>query len=115
MSLLGICNVFQLDYSNRYPNASEIDSSGIGNTPYVSSTAPDVIDRYPLMAPYNFSKPVILSQPTQSLSPSLTPSPSIPEFPSTILIITFLLTATLLGTVVIKIKRTIGKDGTSKF
>jgi hypothetical protein len=41
-----------------------------------------------------------------SLSPpSSSPSPNIPEFPSTILIITFLITATLLGTVVIKRKQ----------
>lgn len=28
------------DYASRYPNATEIGSSGIGNTPYVSSLAP---------------------------------------------------------------------------
>jgi hypothetical protein len=40
-----------------------------------------------------------------SPSGNLSPSPSVPEFPSTIFIITFLFTATLLGTVVIKIKQ----------
>jgi hypothetical protein len=68
------------DYVSRYPNATEIDSSGIGNTQYVSSTAPDVIDRYPLIAPYNFSKPAIPTQLNLSASPS--PTAQIPEFPA---------------------------------
>lgn len=88
------------DYAGRYTNATEIDNSGIGNTPYVSITAPTgVIDRYPLMTPYNFSKPIMLSQPNPSPTPSLTPLPSIPEFPtwiasllivSTILLLAFI-------------------------
>jgi hypothetical protein len=39
------------DYSTRYPNATEIGSSGIGNTPYVIDAHNK--DRYPLMAPFN--------------------------------------------------------------
>jgi parallel beta-helix repeat protein len=38
------------DYQTRYPNATEIDSSGIWNTPYNISSSN--IDRYPLMAPF---------------------------------------------------------------
>jgi competence protein ComEC len=47
------------------------------------------------------------SMPTPSNISTANPSstPNIPEFPSTIFIITFLITATLLGTVVIKIKQ----------
>jgi parallel beta-helix repeat protein len=37
------------DYVSRYPNASEIDGSGIGDTPYVINEAN--VDGYPLMAP----------------------------------------------------------------
>jgi hypothetical protein len=37
------------DYQTRYPNATEIDSSGIWNTPYVIDA--NNTDRYPLMAP----------------------------------------------------------------
>jgi parallel beta-helix repeat protein len=39
------------DYLTRYPNASEIDSSGIGDTPYRIRL--DNVDRYPLMEPFN--------------------------------------------------------------
>jgi hypothetical protein len=39
------------DYQTKYPNATEIDSSGIWNTPYVID-GPNNIDRYPLMHAY---------------------------------------------------------------
>jgi len=38
------------DYQTRYPNATEIGSSGIGNTPYVIDA--NNTDRYPLMGPF---------------------------------------------------------------
>jgi len=60
------------DYSSRYPTAVELDGSGIGDTQYVSSTTPQVTDRYPLIAPYNFSKPTMPTQP--NLSPSSSPT-----------------------------------------
>jgi hypothetical protein len=69
------------DYASRYPDAVEIDSSGIGSVQYVSSTNSEVIDRYPLLAPYNIPQLTIPTQPNQSPLPSLTPSPSVPEFP----------------------------------
>jgi parallel beta-helix repeat protein len=37
------------DYTTRYPNATEIDGSGIGNTPYYINE--NNMDRYPLMKP----------------------------------------------------------------
>jgi parallel beta-helix repeat protein len=37
------------DYSIKYPNATEVDSSGIGNTPYVIDA--NNIDHYPLIRP----------------------------------------------------------------
>ena len=40
------------DYQTRYPNASEIDGSGIWNTPYVIDA--NTTDQYPLMNPYTF-------------------------------------------------------------
>ena len=39
------------DYKGNYPNATEIDASGIGNTAYVIDAQNK--DRYPLMAPFN--------------------------------------------------------------
>jgi len=41
------------DYLTRYPNASEINDSGIGDTPYVIDA--NNIDNYPLMTPYGTS------------------------------------------------------------
>ena len=41
------------DYSTRYPSASEIDNSGIGNTPYVIDGYNE--DNHPLMKPYDTS------------------------------------------------------------
>jgi parallel beta-helix repeat protein len=38
------------DYLTRYPGATEIDGSGIGDTPYVLLNS---TDRYPLMKPFN--------------------------------------------------------------
>jgi parallel beta-helix repeat protein len=42
------------DYETRYPNATEIDSSGMWNTPYVID--PGNIDRYPLKSPFIISE-----------------------------------------------------------
>jgi len=42
------------DYSSKYPNATEIDNSGIGDTPYRINTSPEDYgdaDNYPLMEP----------------------------------------------------------------
>jgi parallel beta-helix repeat protein len=50
------------DYQTRYPSATEIDSSGIWNTPYVIDS--NDTDYYPLMEPYS---PLALSV---SISPS---------------------------------------------
>ena len=80
------------DYLSRYPNASEIDGSGIGNTPYIIDASN--IDQYPLMAPYNTSNltiqlptwadlslltwlPTVSFPPqTSPTSPPATPTPS---------------------------------------
>ena len=48
---------------------------------------------------------VTTSTPSVTATPTVTVSPTIPEFPSTILMIAFLITATSLGTAVIKRKR----------
>ncbi len=77
------------DYSNNYPNATEIDNSGIYNTPYNVSTyyvgtspivhAQNVLDRYPLLSPVNISNatlelPLANPSPTPSSSPTSTPT-----------------------------------------
>ena len=65
------------DYASRYPNATEIDSSGIGDTEYLISASPNVVDRYPLIAPFNISAPTIGAP-----SPNRSPSPTVSESPS---------------------------------
>jgi hypothetical protein len=111
------------DYQTNYPNASEIDNSGIWNTPYVINASST--DRYPLMTEVDVSKfPLQLLQlqtstsaPTSSplqtsiVSPSPTeqatleptqtasPSPTLTEFPLTTLAITFLAITLLVGVI----------------
>jgi parallel beta-helix repeat protein len=50
------------DYTQRYPNAEEIDESGIWNTPYLIEKSSQ--DHFPLLAPYGF--------PVHNLNTSLT-------------------------------------------
>jgi parallel beta-helix repeat protein len=74
------------DYTSRYPDATEIENSGIGTVPYVIGTPAainstqvntyivEAVDRYPLLAPFNIPEPVI---PISSPSPQPTNSPPI--------------------------------------
>jgi parallel beta-helix repeat protein len=58
------------DYLTKYPSASEIGSSGIGDTPYVIGA--DNVDSYPLMYPCNIEKDTIAfptPEPQQELEP----------------------------------------------
>jgi parallel beta-helix repeat protein len=67
------------DYTTRYPNATEIDHTGIGNIPYVVRTNPNVVDRYPLLAPANISEVIVelpSPNPSTAATPSLTPNAS---------------------------------------
>jgi len=74
----GVEGNYWSDYKTRYPQAVEIDHSGVGNITYVSDVASiEVTDRYPLMKPYNFETP--------------TPPPEIPELNWAILPIFFVL------------------------
>lgn len=83
---------FWSDYLTKYPNASDLDSSGVGDSdsPYVINA--QNVDYYPLLRSSNSSS--ILPTPSPTLSPmssptqqpTLKPSPStsIPEVPSCI-------------------------------
>jgi parallel beta-helix repeat protein len=57
---------FWSDYSARYPNATEVDSSGIWNTPYVIDT--NNTDQYPLMQQVDVS--VTAPTPTPATAPA---------------------------------------------
>ncbi len=81
------------DYLARYPNATEIDNSGIGNTPCQVSINSNLTDRYPLLEPVNTSVPLSelplptffatpTASPTPSSSPTLTPTPTVNELHS---------------------------------
>jgi parallel beta-helix repeat protein len=63
----GTAGNYWSDYLTRYPNASEINDSGIGDTPYVIDA--NNTDNYPLMAPYETS-------PTES-KPETKPFPTV--------------------------------------
>jgi hypothetical protein len=67
------------DYTSRYPNATKIDNSEIGDIPYNVTTSPltpnlTVLDRYPLMSPVNI--PNLPSAPNEQPQPSQSPAPS---------------------------------------
>ena len=65
------------DYMTRYPDAKEIDSSGIGDTSY--DLNPNNVDHYPLMAPVSRASAVALVQAlvsAHSWSPTPTQMPS---------------------------------------
>ena len=68
------------DYLTKYPNAAEIDNSGIGNQPYVYATVQNYSqtiycqDNHPLMKPVAI--PLMGSNPLGTS----TPTPAVPEF-----------------------------------
>jgi len=73
------------DYLAKYPNASEIDSTGVGNTPYIFNSSGLVggvlQDNHPLMNPITILDYPTLSRssiPTQGL-PSTSSTPLVPE------------------------------------
>ena len=60
------------DYLARYTNATEVDNTGIGDTPFVINE--NNIDHYPLMAPYEtISSP----SPSSSLPSSIKPTTTV--------------------------------------
>jgi nitrous oxidase accessory protein len=98
------------DYLTKYPNATEVDNSGIGNTPYL--VYGNVTDNYPLMNAFNISNvsiqlptwisslPSLLPLPSfPSPSPSPSTSPSVPEFPVWIILPIFMIATLLIAMV----------------
>ena len=58
---------YWIDYRVRYPNATVIDNSGIGDTPY--DICDQNRDNYPLMEPFNASA-IVEASPTPSVNPT---------------------------------------------
>ncbi len=115
----GVEGNYWSNYAAKYPNASEIGTSGVYDTPCIINVAPNLTDRYPLVREIDLSKidlprssPTQSPQQTPSTSPSPTPnqssppasslptptntepSPTIPEFPA---LVTPILLATSLA------------------
>jgi hypothetical protein len=95
------------NYTIKYPNASEVGNTGIGDTPYVierewSTTKyyPNVknVDNYPLMYPYDIENDAI-AIPT----PEPTPTPEPEPFPTTLVTSASVATATAIVGVTILI------------
>jgi parallel beta-helix repeat protein len=61
------------DYTTKYPNAAQIDHTGIGDTPYVIDA--NNKDNYPLMKETSISPPYVIVD-FPSPSPSASPSPT---------------------------------------
>ena len=61
------------DYAAKYPNATEIGNTGIGDTPYLIRVNPTVIDRYPLIAPVTIQN-ITLASPSQTSTSSFSPT-----------------------------------------
>jgi parallel beta-helix repeat protein len=72
------CGNYWSDYINKYPNASEIGNTGIGDTPY--NLATNNTDYYPLTKPLNIEQPqtpaIANPLPTPIPSPTVQPSSS---------------------------------------
>ncbi len=67
------------EYQSKYPNASEIDNSGIWNIPYVIDT--NNTDYHPLINQVDITMMLSTPTPLPTTTPSPTPTPSIPELP----------------------------------
>jgi hypothetical protein len=96
------------DYATKYPNATEIDNTGIGDTPYLIRVNPTVIDRYPLTTSITIQN-MILPSPSSTLSPTVTTAPSLSSSPTvheiTLMAILALATATCIVVLVFRKRR----------
>lgn len=65
------------DYTIKYPNATEIGQTGIGDTSYLIREDPTITDRYPLVTPVSVQPITML--PSNSLSSQQSVSSIVPE------------------------------------
>jgi parallel beta-helix repeat protein len=89
------------DYEDRYPNATELDDSGIGDTPYVIDINNQ--DRYPLM------EPVVIPEFPDDEEPT---TPTNEPFPTTLVVAAVVMVAVVgagLLLYFVKVKKTTGE------
>jgi hypothetical protein len=90
------------DYLTKYPNASEIGNTGIGDTPYVINA--DNVDYYPLMYPYDVENDAIaLPTPEATSTPEPTQTPDPEPLPTPLVISASVATATAIVSVTVLI------------
>src|SRR5208283_4822923 len=64
------------DYAAKYPNATEIGNTGVGDTPYLIRVNPTVIDIYPVIAPVTIQN-MTLASPSQASTSSFSPTTAV--------------------------------------
>ena len=84
------------DYAARYPNASEVGNTGIGDTPYVIDA--DNVDYYPLMYPYDIENDAVVF-PTPEPQPSPSPEPQPEQDPFPTVLVASISTVTTVGVI----------------
>ena len=85
------------DYISRYPNATEVDDSGIWNTPYV--VGGNVTDNYPLINKPNVPDvSAFLDLSTRTATPSPMPTPQPESFPTALVTIVSGISLAIVGT-----------------
>jgi hypothetical protein len=112
---------FWSDYLTKYHNATELDSTGIGNIPYTIEIYENGVVNGSLQDNHPMMKPIVIpnlpaietastEMPTasQSLTSATSSSPSVPEFPMA-MAIPVLVAAAFLGLAIYGLKR--GKGG----
>ncbi len=96
---------FWSDYARRYPGAVEVEGSNIGSVQYVSATTPKVVDRYPLIEPYSFTKPLLQTLPSDGSSPGPEPNKEDSGFTAQLIAIVVLAALLIVAAVVYVRKR----------
>jgi parallel beta-helix repeat protein len=93
------------DYATKYPNATEIDHTGIGDTPYLIRVNPTVIDRYPLITPVTIQNITIASPSQNPTTPPATPQTKFNGIEIAILIALIVIAALLIIIVALVLRK----------
>ena len=89
------------DYKMRYPDANEINGSGVYNIAFFIN--PENLDYYPLVNPITFPIPTPIPSPTPTLTPTSSPEPE--PFPTIQVLVIIITILTGLGILIYSIKK----------